>query len=85
MSKDLACNKEEIKRNNIIKQYKNVELLLFYKRRHMGTKSKPAANFQRILILRGSGSGKTNALTNLIIQQLDIDKIYLYAKDTHEE
>ena len=35
----------------------------------------------RILIIGGSGSGKTNALINLINEQNDIDKIYLYAKD----
>ena len=35
----------------------------------------------RILIIGGSGSGKTNALLNLINNQLDIDEIYLYAKD----
>ena len=34
----------------------------------------------RILIIGGSGSGKTNALLNLISQQDDIDKIYQYAK-----
>ena len=34
----------------------------------------------RILIIGGSGSGKTNALLNLIKEQDDIDKIYLYAK-----
>ena len=34
-----------------------------------------------ILIIGGSGSGKTNTLLNLIRQQDDIDKIYLYAKD----
>ena len=39
----------------------------------------------RILIIGGSGSGKTNALLNLINNQLDIGKIYLYAKDPHEE
>ena len=38
----------------------------------------------RILIIVGSGSGKTNALQNLINNQPDIDKIYLYAKDTYE-
>ena len=38
----------------------------------------------RILIVGGSGSGKTNALLNLINSQLDIDKIYLYAKDPNE-
>ena len=32
----------------------------------------------RILIIGGSGSGKTNALLNLINNQPDIDKIYLY-------
>ena len=38
----------------------------------------------RILIIEGSGSGKTNALLNLINNQLDIDKVYLYAKDPYE-
>ena len=30
----------------------------------------------RIIIIGGSGSGKTNALINLINEQNDIDKIY---------
>ena len=38
----------------------------------------------RILILGGSGSRKTNALLNLIKNQSDIDKIYLYAKYPYE-
>ena len=38
----------------------------------------------RILIVGGSGSGKTNLLLNLIENQPDIDKIYLYAKDPYE-
>ena len=38
----------------------------------------------RILITGGSGSGKTNALLNLINNQPDIDKIYLYVKDPYE-
>ena len=38
----------------------------------------------RILIIGGSGSGKTNALLNLIQNQPDIDKIYLYSKDPYE-
>ena len=37
----------------------------------------------RILTIGGSGSGKTNALLNLINNQPDIDKIYLYAKDPY--
>ena len=39
----------------------------------------------RILIIAGSGSGKTNALLNLIHNQPDIDKIYLYAKDPYDD
>ena len=39
---------------------------------------------QRIAIIGGSGSGKTNALLNLINNQPDIDKIYLSAKDPYE-
>ena len=39
----------------------------------------------RILIVGGSGSGKANALLNLINNQSDVDKIYLYAKDPYEK
>ena len=38
----------------------------------------------RIIIIGGSGSEKTNALINLINEQNDIDKIYLYARDLSE-
>ena len=38
----------------------------------------------RILIISGSGSGKTNTLLNLINEQRDIAKIYLYSKDLSE-
>ena len=38
----------------------------------------------RILIVGGSGSGKTNSLLNLINNQPDNDKIYLYAKDPYQ-
>ena len=38
----------------------------------------------RILIIDGSGSGKTNALINVINEHNDIDKIYLYSKDLSE-
>ena len=38
----------------------------------------------RILITGSSGSGKTNALLNLIENQPFIDKTYLYAKDPYE-
>ena len=35
-------------------------------------------------MIGGSGSGKKNALLNLINNQPDIDKIYLHAKDPYE-
>ena len=38
----------------------------------------------RILIIGGSGSGKTDSLFNLISQQPDIDKCFLYVKDPLE-
>ena len=38
----------------------------------------------RILITGGSGSGKTNALLNIINEQDDLGKTYLYAKDLSE-
>ena len=37
-----------------------------------------------MLIIGGSGSGKTNALLNLMNNKRDIDKMYLYAKDAYE-
>ena len=38
----------------------------------------------KILTIGSSGSGKINALLNLINKQHDIDKIYLYARDLNE-
>ena len=38
----------------------------------------------RILINGGSGSWKTNSFFNLINDETDIDKIYLYAKDPYK-
>ena len=37
-----------------------------------------------ILIIGGFGSGKTNALLNLINNHPDIDRMYFYAKDPYE-
>ena len=39
---------------------------------------------RRILIIGGSGSGEKNALLNLINNQPDIDKVYLYEIDPYE-
>ena len=38
----------------------------------------------RVLTVGGSGSGKTSALLNLINHELDIDKMYLYAKEPYD-
>ena len=38
----------------------------------------------RILIIGGSGSGKTSLLFNLINKQPDIVKIYLYSKNPYD-
>ena len=38
----------------------------------------------RILIIRGSGSGKTNSFFNLLNQQSDIEKTDVYGKDPYE-
>ena len=55
-------------------------------------KKKPNLNWSyipdhpyRILIIAGSGTGKTNAILNLLHNQQGIDKIYLYAKDPYED
>ena len=38
----------------------------------------------RISVVGDSGSGKTNALLNLINHEADIDKKFLYAKDPYK-
>ena len=38
----------------------------------------------KILIIGGSVSGKTNSLFNLVSQQPNIDKTYLYAQDPYK-
>ena len=38
----------------------------------------------RTLIIGSSGSGKTNTLLYLINEQIDIDKVDLYARDLNE-
>ena len=38
----------------------------------------------KILIIGGSGSGKSNTLSNLINNHQNIDNTYLYAKDLYE-
>ena len=38
----------------------------------------------RMLVVGGSGSGKTNMVLNLIMRELKYDRLYLYAKDLEE-
>ena len=51
---------------------------------HIANWPKILHHLYRVLIIGGSVCGKTNSLFNLISQQPDIDKIYLYAKDSCE-
>ena len=44
----------------------------------------PDHPYRIIIIIGGSGSGKTNSLLNVLNNQPDVDKIYLYAKDPYE-
>ena len=86
-STDLVCKKEEIKCNNITKQEKNVWIWLYYKRstkEHNPNWPEIPNHPFRILIVGDSGSGKTNALLNLINHEPDIDKLYLCANDLYE-
>ena len=44
----------------------------------------PNHQYSILLISGGCGSGKTNTLLNLINEQNDVDKMYLYAKDLND-
>ena len=44
----------------------------------------PDHPYRIIIIMEKNDSGKTNALINLINEQNDIDKMYLYARDLSE-
>ena len=88
-SKDLVCKKEGIKCNNIIKQHKNVYVLLNYKKDIFQIKKEHNPNWPEIpdhsyrtLIVGTSRSWKTNVLLNLIDHEPD--KNYLCAKDQYE-
>ena len=87
-SKDLVCKKEEIKCNNIIKQYKMFNFDYFTKegiKEHNRNWPEIPDHPYRILNVGSSGSGRTNALLNNVINhEADIDKKVLYAKDPYE-
>ena len=79
MNEDLVWKKEEIKCNNIIKKYKKADYITKW-----GKLARNSWPSYRILIVWGSGSGKTNILLNLINNEPDIDKIYLCATDSNQ-
>ena len=65
-----------LKKDSIHQIMKSIDHYLQERKKVIGKKKK--------IIVCGSGSGKTNALLNLLNAQQDIDKIYLYAKDPYE-
>ena len=82
--KDLVSEKEEIKCSNMIKQYKKMinfdDVTKENIKEHNPNWPEIPDHSYRILIIRGSGSGKTNSLFNLIKEEPDIDEISLYAR-----
>ena len=86
MKKDIVSKKEEIKCNNIIKQFKKIinsdDVTKENRKENNPNWLQVPDHPYRTLIIGGSGSGKTNSLFNLISRQPDIDKIYLYPKDS---
>ena len=79
MSKDLICKKEKINRDNIIRLDDKENI-----REHNPKWQEIADHLYQILIIGGSGSGKANALLNLIKNEPNNDGIYLYPKDPYE-
>ena len=86
--KDLVSEKEVIKCNKIIRWYKKMinfdNITKENIKEHNPDWPRISDHQYRILIIGGSISGKRNSLFNLISQQPDIDKIYLYGKDLFE-
>ena len=86
-SKGLVSEREEIKYSNINKTQKMINFddatteNIKEQNKNWSQILDPSC---RILIIGGFGSGKINSMFNLILQQPDIDKIYLYAKDPCE-
>ena len=89
ISKDPVCKEEEIKCNNVIKQYKKWLTLIMLQKKENIKEYNPnwlqiLDHLYRILIIGTSRSRKTNSLFNLVSHQPNIDKIYLYTKDPYE-
>ena len=82
-SKDLASEKEEIKCNNIIKRYKNINFDVSKEnvKEHYPKCPQIHNHPYRMLITRSSGSGK-KSLINLINQQPELI-IFIYKLKIH--
>ena len=70
--------KKEIKCNNITRRDKMLQ-----KKTQKNIFAKISWPSIQILIIGGSGFGKTNSLLNLINEEPDVDNIYLYVKDLY--
>ena len=78
---------EEIKYNNIIKQYKMInfdDVIRKKIKEHYPSWPQIPDHPYRILIFGGYGTSKTNVLLILVSHQPDIDKINLYDNDPYE-
>ena len=87
MSKDLIWEKGETKCISITKQYKIFNFNYITKediKEHNRKWADIPHHLYWILIIGDCGSGKTNALLNLINHEPIIDHIYLYAEDRYE-
>ena len=84
----IVSEKEEIKSNNIVKQYKKIikldDVIKEETKEYSPNKPQIPDYPYSILTVRGSRSRKINLLFNLISQQLNIDKTYLFAKDPYK-
>ena len=85
-SKDLLSEKEKIKYSNITKWYKKWLTLILQKKiqKNNSNWGQISDHPYKRLIIGGSVSGKTNSLFNLLSQQANIDKTYLYAQDPYQ-
>ena len=84
--KDLICKKEKNKWYNIIKQCKKLLSLMTLQKNikeHNSIWLNIPEHSYRILIVGGSGSAETKSWFNLMNHQHNIDKMYLYAKDSY--
>ena len=87
MSKELVCKKDKIKCHNIKNNTTRIDFTNIIReniKEHIPNWPRIPDHAYSISITVGSGTGKPNALLNLISLQPNIDKMYLYDKDPYE-